>query len=40
MAVDVILIDSHLQFDHPEFDTRAQKFNWLKYSKKLGYENS
>ncbi|MEK9894560.1 MAG: S8 family serine peptidase [Pelagibacteraceae bacterium] len=40
MAVDVILIDSHLQFDHPEFDTRAQKFNWLKYSKKLGYETS
>lgn len=38
MAVDVIVVDSHLEFDHPEFDDRAQKFNWLKYSKKLGYE--
>ena len=40
MAVDVIIIDSHLEFNHPEFDDRAQKFNWLKYSTKLGYDTS
>ncbi len=36
--VDVIVVDTHIEFDHPEFDTRAHKFNWLKYSKKLGYD--
>lgn len=40
MAIDVIVIDSHLEFNHPEFDSRAQKFNWFKYSEKLGYKTS
>ncbi len=42
--VDVIIVDSHLKFDHPEFavnpdgtgGSRAIQFNWWQYSANIG----
>lgn len=42
--VDVIIVDSHLKFDHPEFavnpdgtgGSRAIQFNWWQYSANVG----
>lgn len=29
--VDIIVVDCHIDFTHPEFDSRAKKINWFKY---------
>jgi len=43
--VDVVMVDRHIAFDHPEFavnpdgsgGSRAKQFNWFQYSSALGY---
>ena len=43
--VDVVIVDSHINPDHPEFavnddgtgGSRVNQFNWFKYSSTLGY---
>ena len=43
--VDVVMVDRHMNFDHPEFavnpdgsgGSRAKEFNWFQYSSALGY---
>ena len=43
--VDVVIVDEHINFDHPEFavnpdgtgGSRAIQFNWFQYSEALGY---
>ena len=43
--VDVIIVDTHINFDHPEFrenpdgsgSLRSNSFNWFQYSAALGY---
>ena len=46
--VDVIIVDRHLNFSHPEFKVnpdgtgsdRAVEFNWFQYSAALGYSGN
>ena len=46
--VDVIIVDRHLNFDHPEFkanpdgtgSNRAVQFNWFSYSSALGHSTN
>ena len=46
--VDVIIVDSHINFGHPEFkanpngtgSNRAVEFNWFQYSAALGYSGN
>ena len=46
--VDVVIVDTHINFDHPEFrenpdgtgNLRSQQFNWFQYSAALGYSGN
>ena len=46
--VDVIIVDSHINFGHPEFrenpdgtgSLRSNQFNWFQYSAALGYSSN
>lgn len=46
--VDIIIVDSHLNFGHPEFrenpdgtgNLRSNEFNWFQYSAALGYSGN
>ena len=46
--VDVIIVDTHMNFDHPEFrenpdgtgNLRSNAFNWFQYSAALGYSGN
>ena len=46
--VDVIIVDRHLNFGHPEFrenpdgtgNLRSNQFNWFQYSAALGYSSN
>ena len=43
--VDVVIVDNHINFNHPEFrenpdgtgNLRSNEFNWFQYSSALGY---
>ena len=46
--VDVVIVDTHINFDHPEFrenpdgtgNLRSNEFNWFQYSAALGYSGN
>ena len=46
--VDVVIVDYHMNFDHPEFranpdgtgSLRGNQFNWFQYSAALGYSGN